>query len=149
MRLIRRRGLLAAPALGMGLLLLTGCPPPPPDPGPGTTTTTTSTTTTTTVPADTTIDPTSGPAGTTISVMIPCETENNGIPVATAFAALLDDQSGLVVQDSVDNSAGPNAIAVVTLEVPLGAASGDYTVTSSCDTYTGTVEYTAVPFTVV
>lgn len=96
-----------------------------------------------------TIDPSTGPAGSTIDVTVPCVPNSGTTPMAVAIAGLVSVPGGTVVTaDSFDNSLTGDPTAVVTLTIPPGTAPGSYVVTSSCDLYMDSIQYGEIPFTV-
>lgn len=92
--------------------------------------------------------PTSGGPGTLIVVTMYCTADDGHPDLATAIAALVTDPGGSVVVASSTDNSGNTGNAVVTLTVPPGTPPGSYKVTTSCDTYFGSVQYPAIPFTV-
>jgi len=94
------------------------------------------------------VTPTSGPAGTVISVTMPCAPLPGHPPVATAIVAFATTSNTVLATNSFDNSGTGQPNATVTVTVPPGTAAGAYKVLSSCDLYMTTTTYAATPFTV-
>ena len=94
------------------------------------------------------LDPTSGPAGTSISVTLPCSPAVGHPTIATALVTLVNSGGTVVASASFDNSGTGLPNAVVPLAVPGGTPSGAYQVKSTCDTYMSSVQYAPAPFTV-
>ena len=92
--------------------------------------------------------PTSGAPGTLIVVTTSCWPHPDHPNLATAIAALVTHPGGSVVATATVDNANGTGNAVLTLTVPPGTAPGGYRITTSCDTYFGSVQYPPVDFTV-